>query len=469
MTASTEQHETETTESQRRQDFASFKRLLKNRHFLLLWMAQLISLTILNAANFGVVLQITDMTHSVFLVGLSIIAFTLPAVPFSAVAGALVDKLNKRMVLWVSNILRAGTMLLLFVSLVLDHTDPWPVFVLTYLTALIGQFFIPAESVAIPLLVGKHELVSALSLFSISLSISQAVGFLLLGRVVATLFPPFSLSIWSHLFYVQSANMVFAIVAVLYVVCAVLILCIPVRAFEEEHLHKPEGDNDAPSTIGKSLALLWDDMVEGWSIVRADRLLLFSVVQLSLVGVLMLLVGELAGTFVQEILHRPPEDMSIILAPAGFGLIGASIVMPQVTHFVGKVRLTTIGFIVLAFGFVLLPASQWLALRLDPLHGAESVALLWTTVILVFLLGGAMAVVNVPTQTIMQQQAPVTGRARVFSLQFMMYNVSSIPILLFAGVIERFLGFNQLIFAISSSLLLFSLWGWWYVRGSREF
>src|SRR5262249_3875093 len=160
------------------------------------------------------------------------------------------------------------TMLLLFVSLVLDHTDPWPVFVLTYLTALIGQFFIPAESAAIPLLVGENELVSALSLFSISLSISQAVGFLLVGRLVATLFSPFSLSILSHVFYVQSANMVFAIVAVLYVICAVLILCIPVRAFEEEHLHKPEGDKDAPSAIGKSLAQLWDDMVEGWRIVR---------------------------------------------------------------------------------------------------------------------------------------------------------------------------------------------------------
>ena len=408
------------------------------------------------------------MTHSVFLVGLSIIAFTLPAVPFSVVAGALVDKLNKRMVLWVSNILRAVTMLLLFASLIIDHTNPWPVFVLTYLTALIGQFFIPAESAAIPLLVGESELMPALSLFGISLSISQAIGFLILGRIVATLFPPFTFSVGSMLLHVQSANMVFAVVAVLYIVCAAVILCIPSRSFEEEHLRKLKDDRGPHVAVGASLQRLWCDMVEGWRIVRADRLLFFAVVQLSLVGILMLLVGELAGTFVQEILHHPPEDMSIILAPAGFGLIVASVVMPQITKLVGKIRLTTLGFFVLALGLVLLPASQWLALRLDPAHGAESAALLWTTVLLVFLVGGAMASVNVPTQTIMQERAPVAGRARVFSLQFMMYNTGSIPILLFAGVIEHFLGFDQLIILLSSGLLLFCLWGWWYVRDYQQ-
>src|SRR5256886_12113792 len=83
---------------------ASFRRVLKNRNFVLLWLAQLISLTILNAANFGVIVVVNDTTHSVVMVGLAIIAFTLPALPFSAIAGVLVDRLDKRTVLWVSNV-----------------------------------------------------------------------------------------------------------------------------------------------------------------------------------------------------------------------------------------------------------------------------------------------------------------------------------------------------------------------------
>src|SRR5437667_3080946 len=85
---------------------ASFRQVLKNRNFVLLWLAQLISLTILNAANFGIIVVVNDTTHLVVMAGLAIIAFTLPALPFSAIAGVMVDRLDKRMVLWVGNVLR---------------------------------------------------------------------------------------------------------------------------------------------------------------------------------------------------------------------------------------------------------------------------------------------------------------------------------------------------------------------------
>src|SRR5947209_8073326 len=100
---------------------ASFRDVLKNRNFLLLWLAQLISLTILNAANFGIIVLVNDLTHSVVMAGLAIIAFTLPAVPFSAVAGVVVDHMDKRLVLWISNVLRSFTMLLVVVSLLYDR------------------------------------------------------------------------------------------------------------------------------------------------------------------------------------------------------------------------------------------------------------------------------------------------------------------------------------------------------------
>src|SRR3954454_15259973 len=129
---------------------ASFQHVLKNRNFVLLWLAQLISLTILNAANFGIIVLVNEVTHSVVMAGVAIIAFTLPAVPFSAVAGVIVDRLNKRQVLWVSNMLRMFTMLLIVVSLLNDQTNLWPLYVLIFMTSLIGQFFIPAETASIP-------------------------------------------------------------------------------------------------------------------------------------------------------------------------------------------------------------------------------------------------------------------------------------------------------------------------------
>src|SRR5438045_7641989 len=84
-----------------------FLTLLKKRNFLLLWLAQLISMTILFASNYALLVLIEEVTGSTTLVGLVIIAFSLPALLLGAPAGVYVDRLNKRRVLWGSNCLRA--------------------------------------------------------------------------------------------------------------------------------------------------------------------------------------------------------------------------------------------------------------------------------------------------------------------------------------------------------------------------
>src|SRR5256714_8580774 len=149
----------------------SFRSVLKNRSFLLLWLAQLLSQIFFNAANYGVIANVTAVTHSTVLVGLAIVSFTLPAVPFSLLAGAYVDYLNKRLVLWVSNALRAVAMgLMVFALLWNPHTIIW-IYFLAFFISLVTQFFTPAEASAIPLLVDKKDLVSALSLFNITLTL----------------------------------------------------------------------------------------------------------------------------------------------------------------------------------------------------------------------------------------------------------------------------------------------------------
>ncbi len=140
----------------------SFRRVLKNRPFLLLWLAQLLSQSVFNAANYGVIAIVTAVTHSTVMVGVAIVTFTLPAVPFSLLAGVYVDYLDKRLVLWVSNALRAATTGLIVFALLWNPHMLVPLFILTFLISLITQFFTPAEASAIPLLVSKNDLVPAL-------------------------------------------------------------------------------------------------------------------------------------------------------------------------------------------------------------------------------------------------------------------------------------------------------------------
>src|SRR6266496_4794710 len=195
-----------------------FQSVLKNRSFLLLWLAQLLSQIAFNAGNYGIITIVTAVTHSTVLVGFAIVSFTLPAVPFSLLAGVYVDYLDKRLVLWVSNALRAAATGLIVLVLLWNSQTVLPLYILAFIISLITQFFMPAEASAIPLLVGTKDLVPALSLFNITLTIAQALGFLVIGGLITSLFPPFSFSLGVITVQVQSYDVLFAFVSVVYVV-----------------------------------------------------------------------------------------------------------------------------------------------------------------------------------------------------------------------------------------------------------
>jgi len=153
-----------------------FLTLFKNRNFLLLWLAQLISMTILNASNYALLVLIEEITGSTTLVGLAIICFSFPAVIIGAPAGVFVDHRNKRRVLFYSNILRAIATFGFVISLLINRAELVTIYLLTFLISSIGQFFTPAEGASIPLLVDEEELTPALSLFNISLCCRRQSG-----------------------------------------------------------------------------------------------------------------------------------------------------------------------------------------------------------------------------------------------------------------------------------------------------
>jgi MFS family permease len=436
----------------------SFRRVLKNRSFLLLWLAQLLSQIVFNAANYGVIAIVTAVTHSTVMVGFAIISFTLPAVPFSLLAGVYVDYLNKRLVLWMSNALRAIATGLIVLALLWNPHTVIPLYLLAFAISLITQFFIPAEASAIPLLVDKNDLVPALSLFNITLTIAQALGFLLLGGLITALLPPFGLSLGFLRVQVISFDALFAIVAIVYVICMLLILAIPARALQQ----KQSAGSALSRLFGKQTwKIIQHDVRETWAYIRQDHQLLLALLRVSFVSILLLVIGELAGPFVVTVLHLPVQYMPLILAPAGVGLVLGGLFMPALTQRLGKSRTITLGSVCTAVGLILLPLGRftWSKLPL-PASGA-----LFIVSAVAFFLGIAVEMVNIPAQTVMQEQAPEEERGRVFSFQSMFYNAGSIPVLLFAGVIADTLGIETVMYGLAAAILGLS---WWAARYSHR-
>jgi Na+/melibiose symporter-like transporter len=437
-----------------------FHSLFKNRNFLLLWLAQLTSMTILNASNYAIIILIQEITGSTTLIALAIICFSIPAVIIGAPAGVFVDHRNKRRVLFYSNILRAIATFGFVISLLINRNELITVFLLTFLISSIGQFFTPAEGASIPLLVDEEELTPALSLFNITFMLSQAIGFIVLAPIILSLLPTFSIGNTT----IIPAEVLYALIAVLYLVSALLISLIPSKAFVER---KRESDEQTGTNTLDALQNVWNEAREGWLFIRHNNQLFLAIIQLSFAGVLLLVIGELATPLVTRLFHLPASLMAIVFAPAGVGLVVGSILMPRVLKRISKELAIFTGSIVLAVTIVMLPLSTLLADYMEK-HGLSSRPIYLVAVpLLMFIAGIAIDFINIPAQTAIQESTPEWIKGRVLALQLMLYNAFSIPILLFIGGIADAFGIDRVIYLVAASILGFGFWGRFYEHRHR--
>lgn len=438
-----------------------FITLFKKRIFLLLWLAQLISMTILNASNYALLVLIEEITGSTTLIGLAIVCFSLPAVLFGAPAGVFVDHRNKRRVLFYSNCLRAIATFGFVISLLIDRHQLIPVYLITFLISGIGQFFTPAEGASIPMLVDEDELMPALSLFNITFMLSQALGFILFAPIILSFLPPFTL----FNIVIHPVDTLYIMIGILYLVCAGLIKLIPSASFVETL--KPARERIGQQSLG-AISNVWNEVRQGWNFISRNPRLFLPVLQLSFAGILLLVIGELATPLVTKLFLLPPSSMAFVFAPAGIGLVIGSIFMPRITQRLGKPQAIFIGCIALACTIVLLPVATLLADLLQQ-HGLNSKPILIAIVpFLMFAAGIEIDFINIPAQTAIQEQTPEWIKGRVLALQLMLYNAFSIPVILFIGAFADVFGIANVVYLAATCIAAFGVWSRYYEHKHRR-
>ncbi|MEK7065506.1 MAG: MFS transporter, partial [Patescibacteria group bacterium] len=154
--------------------------ILKSGSFRYLWFGQIFSQLAVNMMLFTLALIIYQTTGSNAAVSGLFLSYGVPAVLFGLLAGVVVDRFDKRMVLIVCDASRAMLVLLLFFVL---H-NPFFVYGIVFIYAMITQFYVPAMAPTIPRLVKPDQIVSANSLFSFTYYSSLALGFILAGPML---------------------------------------------------------------------------------------------------------------------------------------------------------------------------------------------------------------------------------------------------------------------------------------------
>lgn len=159
--------------------FAVFRR----RNFTLMWTGQLvetIGCALTSLASSILVYRITG--GSAFSVGLMLMATAAPSLLVGLVAGVYVDRNDRRRIMVIADLLRAG--LVCLIPFLVPSSIVW-LYVIVMLTSTIGQFFDPAWESVLPEAAPDEELASANSLMAISTFGSTAIGFAASGLIAA--------------------------------------------------------------------------------------------------------------------------------------------------------------------------------------------------------------------------------------------------------------------------------------------
>jgi MFS family permease len=153
--------------------------------FRSLWLAQVISLTGDWFNTIASVIIVNRYSASGLALGGLFIARALPPFLLGPVAGVVADRFDRRKVLIVSDVLRAGIVL---GFLLVDRPEHlWLLYVLTVLQFSVSAFFEPARAALVPALVESDELLTANTLSSITWSAMLTLGGAI-GGLTASLF-----------------------------------------------------------------------------------------------------------------------------------------------------------------------------------------------------------------------------------------------------------------------------------------
>ncbi len=412
--------------------------VFRNRPFLLLWLSQAFTQIGGNMVIYGLTVIILEATRSNTAVSLLILTFLGPAVLFSAVAGVYVDRLDKRQVLIVTNILRFGAFIALF--LVGDNLPA--ILILNMVISTITVFFAPAEAAMIPQVVPRKQLIAANGVFTLTLNAAFAIGFALLGPVVVTL---------------AGAPGLILIVAACYLVaagfCWTLPAAPPVRVTGGE---SESMTHDAEAAMGSTVAQLR----EGIAFIRSNPKIGWSLTYLAIAASLVGVLGVIGPNFARDALGLAPKDFVVIVLPLGFGIVMGILLLNNYGHIFRRRRIIEVGLVSLGILLMLLAAAgpiSRLLQRAEAATGLASLAdftsLLAIVVLIALLAGIAYALVAIPSQTQLQEDIPQEARGRVFGILNMLVSVASFAPIIIVGPVADLVGNTTVLFFVAAAVL----------------
>ncbi|MGF1481463.1 MAG: MFS transporter [Cyanophyceae cyanobacterium] len=154
------------------------------RIFLTVWFGQVISLLGSKLTEFALGVWVYQKTGSITQFALTVLLIYLPNVLISPVAGALVDRWNRRWAMMLSDSVAGISTLAIFALVYWDRLELWHVYVAITVSSIFNAFQLPAYTAATTQLVPKRHLSRANGMVQISKATAKLTAPLLAGFLI---------------------------------------------------------------------------------------------------------------------------------------------------------------------------------------------------------------------------------------------------------------------------------------------
>lgn len=177
--------------------------LLKNKPFILLLLAYTFAIFGNSFHNIALNLWVLTETGSAKMMTVILVVNLAVGSLLGPIAGTMVDRLNRRMIMLVCDSLRCLIVLAIAICIALPHIPFILIVFLTALVTMLGLFQSPALNASLINIVGKAHIQRATGLMNVSDNISRTIGFAAGGIFVAAFGGAWAIVIDSFTFFLS--------------------------------------------------------------------------------------------------------------------------------------------------------------------------------------------------------------------------------------------------------------------------
>jgi len=363
-----------------------------HHNFRLFWIGQFVSLAgtwMQQVAQAWLVLQ---LTNDPFALGIVAAAQFAPVLLFGLFAGVLADAVAKRKTLMYTQVVAAVLAALLGLLVATGNVEVWHVYLLAVGLGVVNAFDMPARQSFVVEMVGREDVANAVALNSAVFNGTRIIGPAIAGVFIATIG-------MVPLFFINAVSYLAVVVSLL--------------AMRPQELVAPV----ERVVLQRNWGSVVDRLVEGLRYVRADGVILLSMVLLGVVSTFALNFQVLIPVLARDVLRGDADTFGFLMAASGAGsLVSAlSIAFGQRP----TLRLLLAGALAIGVGMVGLGLTTYLPFSFG----------------LMFVCGWGVIAMAATTNTYIQLRVPDVLRGRVMSVYTTVF-AGSVPIGgLFAGAV----------------------------------